>query len=283
MEWAREGEGKESDLSWLMAFLQKEIQRRKRSSTFKESGGSGGASALPDVTMEMQRKPVTAAVLRASSESASGCGFCGGRHPSDRCFGVLALSIPERKQKVQSSGLCFKCLSKTHIAKQCSSKYAKCKGRHNGIICSSSGNTSASYKITPDPSNTQTVVQSVSKDDTVGQTSNTTSTVRVAASTNGVGLDKTKRVILQCARVRVHGDLGVSEANVLFDTGSDRTYISTSLVQRVSPKYVESQPIAYAAFGRKSPNKAVLRHIYQVELDEAKFLATEVPVICAPV
>ena len=184
MEWAREGEGKEPDLSWFMESLQKEIQRRERSSTFKESGGSGGASAMPDVSMDMRRKPATAIALCASSESASGCGFCGGRHPSDWCVGVLAVSIPERKQKVQSSGLCFKCLSKTHIAKQGLSKCAKYKGAHNVIICSSSGNTSAGHEITPDSSNTQTVVKSGGKDDT-SQTSNTTSAV-------GVVLDITK-------------------------------------------------------------------------------------------
>ena len=126
----------------------------------------------------MRRKPAAASALRASSESASGCGFCGGRHPSDWCVGVLALSIPERKQKVQSAGLCFRYLSKTHLAKQGSSKCAKCKGRHNVFIFSSSGNTSAGHKITPYSSNTQTVVKSGGKDDT-SQTSNTTSAVGV--------------------------------------------------------------------------------------------------------
>ena len=36
MEWAREGEGKESDLQFLLAFLKKELQRRERSDVFKE-------------------------------------------------------------------------------------------------------------------------------------------------------------------------------------------------------------------------------------------------------
>ena len=36
LEWAREGEGKEDDLDWLMEFLNKELNReRERSQTFK--------------------------------------------------------------------------------------------------------------------------------------------------------------------------------------------------------------------------------------------------------
>jgi hypothetical protein len=36
LEWAREGEGKEADLGFLLTFLQKEIQRLERSEAFKE-------------------------------------------------------------------------------------------------------------------------------------------------------------------------------------------------------------------------------------------------------
>ena len=36
MEWARDGAGKESNLEWLLEFLRKEIERRERSTTFKE-------------------------------------------------------------------------------------------------------------------------------------------------------------------------------------------------------------------------------------------------------
>ena len=37
LEWARESKDKESDLDWLMNFLQTEIERRERSQTFKDS------------------------------------------------------------------------------------------------------------------------------------------------------------------------------------------------------------------------------------------------------
>jgi hypothetical protein len=36
MEWAREGEGREGDLVWLLDFLRREIERRERSQTFDQ-------------------------------------------------------------------------------------------------------------------------------------------------------------------------------------------------------------------------------------------------------
>ena len=36
LEWARDGEGHESDLNWLLKFLSAEIQRRERSDAFKD-------------------------------------------------------------------------------------------------------------------------------------------------------------------------------------------------------------------------------------------------------
>ena len=40
----------------------------------------------------------------------------------------------------------------------------------------------------------------------------------------------TTHVFLQTARVSVHGKCGVADAIIMFDTGSDNTYISSDLV-----------------------------------------------------
>ena len=64
VEWFREGKGHESDLTFLLEFLQSEIQGRKRSHVFKESIAS--PSSL--VTEEKRNvKIATASALQASS------------------------------------------------------------------------------------------------------------------------------------------------------------------------------------------------------------------------
>ncbi|XP_066967891.1 uncharacterized protein [Macrobrachium rosenbergii] len=62
LEWSRESAGHESDLEWLLKFLQKEIQRHERSETFKE------LSMEKNVRQEAERKKVSSALaLQASS------------------------------------------------------------------------------------------------------------------------------------------------------------------------------------------------------------------------
>ena len=94
-------------------------------------------------------------------------------------------------------------------------------------------------------------------------------------------------VALQFARVTVHGSQGVTEATVMFDTGSDRSYVTQDLVNRVKPKWVDSEPVAFASFGSGKPSKTDLRHIFSVNLQDnhgtdQPLLATAVDVICAP-
>ena len=114
-----------------MNFLQTEIERRERSQTFKDS--------VP-IKSEEKRDKATVSALQTSSE-INGCGFCGKCHLTERCLDMLKLSIPERKEKIKSSGLCFRCLLKGHIAKRCAAKCLKCKGRHNQIAKSLKHNT----------------------------------------------------------------------------------------------------------------------------------------------
>ena len=73
----------------------------------------------------------------------------------------------------------------------------------------------------------------------------------------------------------------------MFDTGSDRSYVTQDLVNRVKPKWVDSEPVAFASFGSGKPSKTDLRHIFSVNLQDnhgtdQPLFATAVDVICAP-
>ena len=45
------------------------------------------------------------------------------------------------------------------------------------------------------------------------------------------------RVLLQTTSILVHGKCGVAEAVILFDTGSDKSYISEALVGNIGPEW----------------------------------------------
>ena len=47
---------------------------------------------------------------------------------------------------------------------------------------------------------------------------------------------------------------GVIDATVLFDTGSDHSYITTDSVRKVGPEWLDAQPMSYAAFRTGKPS-----------------------------
>ncbi|XP_076055277.1 uncharacterized protein LOC143033673 [Oratosquilla oratoria] len=134
LEWSRESAGREGDLEWLMKFLQTEIQRRERSEIFKDLSMEK-SNAPQDIE---RRKVSSASALQTSAEEGSQqCVFCYKRHKSEKCNQILRLDILRREEKVKSLGLCFKCLVRGHMSKDCRGKVkcAQCSGYHNVLFC----------------------------------------------------------------------------------------------------------------------------------------------------
>ena len=286
LEWARDGEGRESDLEWLLKFLANEIHRRERSQSFKDP-----AASVPASTCEERGRPVrkaSASALHSSSTTTTSdgqvqCAVCNVKgHLAERCWDLSSLAMSERSSRVQQGGLCFRCLRKSHVAKGCD----KCGGRHHVLLCGPRS-TSTQHTEKGDPS-----YRSVSDNPKSVHTESkhTTSSLSLASSTVASSVEAhSKKVILQTAYVTVSGTGGRTDSvTVLFDTGSDRSYISSCSVKCVEPEWVGAQPIAYSAFGTTCGGKAEQRNLFQVNLKCAddnyvSLLATEIPTICAPV
>lgn len=277
MEWAREGEGKESNLSWLLEFLKKEIERRERSRTFEDDSKP---------ILEEKRKPryATAAALQTSSISGTLCGFCGGGHPTERCWKVTKLPIQDRHDRIRASRLCFRCLRSNHIAKNCNATCTKCSGKHHALCCRGNERV-VSGKVEMSGSSESVPVQYENATENDNKVS---SNVNVSCSSlTSTGLPTKRSSVLQMAKAFVAGQEGGDvEVNILFDSGSDRSFVTESLVKKIKPTFVQSEPVSYVSFGNRKANKSVIRGIYEFDLQgrdrrRRKLVATEMPVICA--
>ena len=297
LEWARDGSQHESDLDFLLKFLESEIQRRERSQVYRESPVSSGSCAAE--ARSAPPKLSTAAALQTSSKQmGSGvvtCNFCLKQgHRVDRCYQLVKVPITERRDKLQTAGLCYRCLAKGHIARGCSAFCARCSGRHHQILCIPQGNDSNSATSKKGLTASNIPALDASKPDP----SVSNSDAKVALHSHSGVLsdpfppDKPKvphlRVLLQIARVTACGNRDVTGVTVLIDTGSDRSYISESLIRRLEPEWVEAQNVSYAPFGSRKAGKSEWRNIYQVHLmgncgSSHSLFVTEVPNICVPI
>lgn len=194
----------------------------------------------------------TAAALHQAHDPGELCHFCGEQHKPWRCSTLQQTERIARDVLIKNSGLCFCCLRKGHCAASCKFLCKKCGTGHNAFCCLNSG--SASTSLCSNSSSFQTNV-----------------------------------VLLQTARVCVDGRKGKAEATVLFDSGSDTSYITSSLAAKTGLKWLGSRQTSYTSFGGLKSQQCQ-RDVYKVSVSKlgssdagrvATFDAVSIPSICA--
>ncbi|XP_068240256.1 uncharacterized protein [Palaemon carinicauda] len=175
------------------------------------------------------------------------CNFCAKKHKSENCYGVLELSGKERGEKIRSLGLCLKCLKSGHMSKDCKTRTrcTKCNGAHSTVMCGLRLKMNLKKE------------ERLAKEGAVG--SDKPGDVALLTGQGG------NCAILQTAKVQVSGSDGtVVIAQVMFDYGADRSYISSNFVKKCKPLWITSIPMPYSSFGGHTDD---YHHDSPIEID----------------
>ncbi|KAG1673513.1 hypothetical protein GQR58_015535 [Nymphon striatum] len=249
-----------------------------------------------DRTEERRSRNPTASALPSISEIC--CVFCSkSGHQSERCKDVQELTVKQRQDKLKFLHLCYRCLGKGHISEGCFAICSHCKGKHNILCCYEYKANNYNYNVIPSNCNSKLLGTKFSSEVQTRESeiSNKVDPVNgnhdAAVFHVGV-LGSTSHLctVLQSAKVFVLDKNGPVEATVLFDTGSDDSYVSKSLVKRVNPRWVESEGISCAAFGERGPASHQARGVFGLEVQSRlhgyggahELMAVAVQNICAP-
>ena len=245
LEWARGSAKKEGDLGYLMEFLKMEVERQDRSLAFAASDASVSASqpsgaALHTMSRRGPRKPAEhkPADRRPAERRPPLDVFCVCSNKCaylTKCSAWRALSVKDRRKKLLSLHRCPRCLRKDtntspHDPEKCKGICKLCNGDHHVALCPE--HYTAKSKLTE---------QAV--------------TATCISHTN---------ILLQTVKVPVKGKKKTMDAVVLFDTGSNRTYVSQNFVDKVSPDYIDSTELSYSCFGSETASPPKNVHIYDV-------------------
>ncbi|KAG1661284.1 Cyclin-dependent kinase 8 [Nymphon striatum] len=137
--------------------------------------------------------------------------------------------------------------------------------KHNDLLC---------YKTKPDNTGNQ------KESDTQGS-ADTVMSVQKSIDNDSVSLLPTAKV-----RVRISNSDQWYIATLLFDSGSDRSYVSSELVREVKPQFLRITDTKFSTFGGRSHNsKSKLFDLCvkgSTTEKQVKFHVSEVPVICLP-
>ena len=292
VQWSRLNiESKETDIEALLKFVDDEItsaeisrdlvrqetkdqlqEQHQKKTAYKSTYKTPSATALHLAAPAAKTRPAPRA-----SPARSRCSFCSGCHNTISCRQLQDLEMPERRERVQQAGLCFLCLMPGHIAKYCSKRCSVCQGKHSELFC---------FQSQPQSKN-----RSVSGANPGGAPTSSRQNVSENASLSCVDRKnqcEKSHVVLPTAKVNVQGSKGVVSARLVLDSGSQRTFVSESLVRRVGAEFLGSKRVSYAAFGGSKSDED--RGVYKLNVSGANlsrptshsFSAVQVPLICSP-
>ena len=191
------------------------------------------------------KDPSTASALFTAQGDMKGrmqCVYCGEHHYSASCIQVK--NIDERKGILRRDRRCFACLQRGHRAKECNkaNNCRKCHGSHHQSICS----IIQSKNENKDKPADQNVEGAAAKsEESLLQPEQVTSTT---ANTR----HRTTHVLLQTATVYAVNPENSRriKVRVLFDPGSQRSYITSSLKSRLGLSTCKKETVHLNTFAQ---------------------------------
>ena len=200
----------------------------------------------------------TAAALHVTERVKKNCYFC--NHQGHKSFNCILVTDPERQREIlKRRGRCFVCLKTGHAANHCQSelKCNKCNGRHHGSLCRSG------FQLQPAGNNvtqpnlshvTQRNLSPVTQPSTSQQSSGATAVDQSQGTTSTFYVNAKTSVLLQTATATVSNpnSLKSLQARVIFDSGSQRSYISSRVWNALELLSLHSENLVIKTSGSDS-------------------------------
>ena len=179
------------------------------------------------------------------------CVFCKGPHAANQCTTIT--DHQKRLDIVKRNHLCFNCLAR-HKVSQCTSKFRcrLCKRKHHTSLCNAQqGPTSTSIAV----NNSQGTQQPPNHQPVTTQAAVTPVPVSLGSFLTPAlhsNLHATSVCLLKIAVAPVVNGHTKIHANILFDEGAQRTFISTQLAAELQVTPTSTTQVALSSFGANS-------------------------------
>ena len=213
----------------------------------------------------------TAAMNRKSRRAGGGkltCAYCNGNHAANGCD--IYKDTPARLEAIKQKRLCYNCLGRHRVSQYNSNnRCRKCNGKHRTNICTDANKVSDSSNHTANSAQPPT--------------NNTTTLTTLIPSQ----LTRNATCLLKTAIATIVGTDIQTEANVLFDEGSQRSFITVNLAKELAVEPYKSEHISLSSFGAARPlykmMDTVLIHVKTLTGELVPLSALVVPTIATPI
>ena len=215
----------------------------------------------------MSHQVPTASVLTTQTTFRKKCPYCNQDHSASACSAYS--TVESRLDLLRKNGRCFICLKPRHLSKDCTLPYNchKCGLRHHISVCSKTPGTSSSA-ATSGTRLLESQKQSASsspKNSAVPTPPSATSQLDSSATFTGCSLPNKNghpKVILQTAVAQMTNPNSRSDsavqARILFDTGSQRSYCTSILAEKLGLQFKRKEKLSIFTFGSSEGTTSLL-------------------------
>ena len=177
------------------------------------------------------------------------CIFCHQHHRHSSCL----MSVNDKLEVLTKEKRCFRCTGKNHGTRECMKNYIchKCKGNHLSYLCQSAQNTA---------SNNTTTAAAISSSSSTSVSSNSSTAINGEIQSINTALAMTDSSIqyLQTLTTKINN----IKARVIFDGGSQVSFISSKLVKLLNLPKFEGVPIRINGYGENLSR--LIGHYYTI-------------------
>ena len=163
------------------------------------------------------------------------CRYCNDRHWSDECKNYS--TIEEKKKQLKAS--CFKCLKVGHLSKDCKKNktcvYCGEVNAHHRSLCP------RKFKLKPSSANLSEEFTTISEEE--------------ASAEENVLISSGEMVLMQTAKSEIKNPTNAKSniVRILLDSGSQRTYITEELANKLQLAKNKEEMIKLVTFGSEKP------------------------------
>lgn len=269
IEIARKATGEVWKIDDLLNTIKIEIEAREVSE---------GVQSNPQQSRKPGGTPTVGAFVTKGNNSDKfhiRCVYCEEPHYSASCAKVVGSEA--RKVILRDTKRCFNCLRKGHCVKVCQTTKAcrYCGGKHHQSICSKNQPVTKEDKgKSPEGAGPQCKPDGETENDFCG----TATLTRLAKGS----------VLLQTARaIATNGSKSIP-VRILFDTGSQRSYVTNAVTKQLKLNPVKRETLHLNTFGN-SKSKRQNCELFKFSIrskkgeDNIELRAINFPTICSPV
>ncbi|XP_066921197.1 uncharacterized protein [Clytia hemisphaerica] len=273
-------------LDKLIEYMNKEIRTSENCSSFL-----GGSSSSPS----SKGKSTTWNLFGGMSEDvADKCVFCSKDHASHKCRKVT--NVKSRTDMLRRDRRCFLCLKKGHQKRECRVKYIcrNCNGKHNIAICFGKGDRNERNRERDRDRNRGGRDQEnrVRNGDRGGED-------RERDQDDGESLEEIQQGLVMSARAERESILlqtatayiqdkckrQGSFSKILFDSGSQRSFVTQALRDKLQLKSERKEKVVIKTFGEGDNSKKVSKFLDVVTIKvkhKGRNSFTAVEALCVP-